>query len=299
MSFYRKAFNKPNHFSLTSLQGQNGFWILHGTGNYYFITPDGILFIPKSLRGKKVYDINDDHFNNLPEHEKNNPDYQEWLIDFQKNKNVEKIYNNHEFTKQGRDFVEKLRKFFIKNKFNKLETFGFNKEYSFDITYFDKLLAQNSLDRVKFYGRRIARNFRTIIEMMRNANKDVNKIEQDFYYLWNKLSSIFDFDPQSFTADEEVLEDSKESLICNTVENFISETINFITPQMIEIQNSIDKLYKSSKKSSAKITVKNFISLKELLNKYKTNYSSHDMGKNAKKILQSSSFLELQNIFQA
>ena len=274
--------------------GSKGYWTESDNGKLFLDFKTNRILIPKALRGRNPGDLNSKDFASVPKEENSDAVYKLWLADFNRKKSVDKLYDGFEWTDQGKILVDRLKKIFIKNKLDNVAVYSLDPKYSIKPELFDKLLVQSNADRVRSMGRSIAKKYRIVIELMRAAGRSrvANKIDNDFYYHWNKLEPLFDFNPADYNPKkatnepDEEQEKSQTETLQNIADKFLEDARNLMDPQMMDFSNSLSTFMKIVGKNNIPQIQKAYEDMISILMMYIGRYFHHPVGMAAEKIIQ-------------
>ena len=293
----------PPYANVLDFSGKKGYWTDHSEGGKIFLdSKSNRILFPKMLHGKNPGDVSAQDFAAIPKEESGNSVYKLWLEDFNRQKMVDKLFDGFSFTDQGKILVDRLKKSIIKSKLDNLSNYGLDIKYSINPEVFDKLMSQTSLDRVKSMARSIGKKYRIATELIRESGKPkiANKIDNDFYFNWNKLEPLFDFDPSKYipskaTQETDEQEEKSQETLQNIADAFLEETRNIMDPQMGEFQNAMGTFMKTVSKNNIPIAQKAYEAMISVLMMYIGRLGNHPVGYAAERIIQLPSLILLHH----
>jgi len=295
-----KIAHVPAFANVISWAGTSGYWTTNQDGNKLFLrAKDNRIWEPRALRGKNPGDVSKQDFDAIPKEESAGSSYSLWLEDFKREKSAEKLFDGAAWQDKGKILVDRLKKYIIKSKLDNATNFGLPMRYSVRLELFDKLLQQTNSEEVRSIGRSIGKKYRIITELLRESGKErlANKIDGDFYYHWNKIEVLFDFDPAKYNpkkavaGENEEEEKSKEETLQNIADQFLQDTRGLLDAQMTEFSNSLSNFMKIVGKNNIPQIQQAYEDMASILMKYVSLYGDHPVAINAEKILQLPSML--------
>ncbi len=299
-----KLASVPAYANIVDFGGFRGYWTTNQDNHKIFLdSKSNRIVFPRALHGKNPGDVSSKDFAAIPQEESGDAVYKLWLADFNRKKSVDKLFNGFEFTNEGKLLVDRLKKFFIKSKLDNVAVYSLDPAYSIKPEMFDKLMMQTSIDKVRTLGRSIAKKYRIVIELMRAAGRSrvANKIDNDFYYHWNKLEPLFDFNPADYNPKkatnepDEEQEKSQTETLQNIANSFLEESRNVMDPQMGEFMNALSDFMKVVGKNNFPLAQKAYENMASILMKYIGSYGKHPISLAAEKIIQLPSFILLHH----
>jgi hypothetical protein len=296
----------PPHVTITEMDGLKGFWTTNQDGHRIFLDiKSHRIIIPKALRGQNPQDVSDEDFKAIPTAESGNSSYKLWQEDFNRNKAATKIYDGFEFTNNGKILINRLKKSILKHHLDNIAVYSLDPKYSIKPEMFDKLMQQTNIDRAKYMAKIIAKKYRVIIELLKASGKirAANKIDGDFYYNWNKLEPLFDFDPAKYKPkldapepEEEVEENpAPTDTLQNIVQAFVAEVEPLIDAQMSDFANILDSFKNVVSMGNIALAQKAYEVMTSLLMKNIGRYGLHSIGLASEKIIQLPSYALLHH----
>lgn len=293
----------PPHVTVVNFDGIQGYWTINQDGHHIFLrSKDNKIWLPKSLRGKNPNDVSSEEFKAIPKEESGNASYELWKQDFNRSKAAEKIYDGFEFTDNGKILVDRLRKFILKSKLDNVAVYSLDPKYSIKPELFDKLMQQSNVERARSMGKNIAKKYRMIIELLKASGKSrvANKIDGDFYYNWNKLEPLFDFDPSKYKPKmDEPEPEEEESAPSETLQNltlhFVEQVEPLLDPQMADFANILDSFKNVVKMENIPLAQKAYEAMTAMLMKNIGRYGNHSIGLASGKVIQLPSYILLHH----
>lgn len=294
----------PPHAQICEWDNCSGYWTINQDGHHLFLrSKDNRIWIPRAFRGKNPGDVSNAEFSTLPKEDSGKASYNLWKEDFDRKNSATKLYDGFEFTDAGKLLVDRFKKFILKSKLDNVAVYSLDPKYSVKPESFDKLLTQSSADRVRSMGRSIAKKYRIATELLRESGKPriANKFDNDFYYHWNKLEPLFDFDPSKYKPElaspevDEEEEKSQTETLANIGDRFLEEARNLMDPQMGEFMSALSDFMKVIGKNNIPLAQKSYEVLASILMKYIGRMSQHPVGQAAEQIIQLPSFILLHH----
>lgn len=282
-----------------------GWWTeVGGKHKVYLREKDNRVHLPRTFRGKALTDIRPEDFDALSKEDSGDAHYKLWRQDFDRQHDIDKIYNGYQFTPFGLVLLERLKKYLMKNKFDDVAQLGLDPKYSINMALFDKFLATPYLDKVKTIGRSIAKKYRMVITLLEEMGKKrlTSRMDRDFYYHWDKLKNLFDFDPLGYkpTApqpeDEDEESEKTDDTLFKVKEAFMAEVHPFLNPQMASFIIMMENVAGCIDRNLLDIARQDFEHMTAILLKYIGQMGHHEIGQAAAQILQLPSYILLQNI---
>jgi len=299
-----KIAHVPPHAKVVFWDNVDGYWTTNQDNHKIFLrAKDNKVWIPKLLRGRNPGDISPRDFDSIPREESGDASYKLWLEDFNRADSANRLFDGAAWSDKGKILVDRLKKYIIKSKLDNATNFGLPLRYSVRPEYFDALLQQTNLEQVRSMGRNIGKKYRILTELLRESGKSrlANKIDSDFYYHWNKLQALFDFDPSSYepkkqvAGEDEAEEKSQTETIQNITDSFLETARNIMDPQMSEFMNALSDFMKVVGKNNIPLAQKAYTNMTTILMKYIGQFGNHPVGQAAEQILQLPSFILLHH----
>lgn len=207
--------------------GTEGFWVDSNAGMPFFIrTQDKAIWLPKTLRGKKIEDLTPEEIKALPKEDNGKALYKMWRQQHENEQAIGKLHNGYQFSDAGLVLVDRLKKLVDKYELDDVANLGLDRKLSINPVLFDKLLATNNRDNVKRIGRLIAKKFATLIQLLNQINPKIAKrLDADFMFQYKKLQALFDFDVLGFKPKSVDSEPEAEAGIEPTTMDHISDVL--------------------------------------------------------------------------
>lgn len=302
---FTKIAHVPPHVNIVEFSGTRGYWTTTQEGYKVFLrAKDNKIWIPKAFRGHNPGDVSTLDFDSIPNEESGDASYKLWLEEFNRTNSAERLFDGAEWTDKGKILVDRLMKYIIKSKLDDAQNYGFALRYSVRPEMFAKLLQQTNFEQVRSIGRSIGKKYRILTELLRETGKQriANKIDADFYYHWNKLEPLFDFNPEKYEPkkmvageNEEEGENSQEETLQNICNRFIEDARNIMDPQMGQFSNAMSEFVKTINKNNIPLAQQAYTNMSNILMKYIGHFSYHPVGQAAERIIQLPSYILLHH----
>lgn len=268
-----------------------GFWA-EICDNPVFITVKGIVWLPKTLRGKRPQDVTSHDFALLPPEDAAQTHYKDWIQTAKGSSARSKIWNGYAFTRQGRFGLQRLQKFFLKAHLNDVTRLGLDVKFSVNMQLFDVIEQTNNLTKVIRIGRALARKYKLIIELLKLDRKFrlVSRLEREFQPLWEKLNPLFTFDVTGYkpTFHENEEEEPEDIDIRELKKDFNQAAQPLMHPQMAEFIAAFEKFNHSEGDIKEE-----FDAMTSVLLSYIGRFGKHELGKSAQAILELPEYISL------
>lgn len=195
-----KVANLPAWANVTNFMGTLGYWVDTNFGQPCFLRKDdNVIWLPKTLRGKKIEDLSPEELKNVPKEDSGKVLYKQWRLQNDIDQSVKKLHNGYAFSEVGKALIDKLHKLVDKYELDDVTNIGLDKRFSVNPVLFEKMLQTNNQDDVKRLGRIITKKVATIIHLLSQVNPKIAKrLDADFMYQYKKLQALFDFDVTKF-----------------------------------------------------------------------------------------------------
>lgn len=190
----------PPWANVTHFDGVEGFFVDTNAGDKVFLRKsDHVIWLPKSLRGRKVESLHPDELKMLPKEDSGKAHYESWRVKNDSELALSKLHNGYAFQPQGQALLERMTKLIDKYELDNTANIGLDPKFSINPDIFQKLIQSNNRDDVKRWGKVIAKKFAMIIHMLAQVNpKMAKRLDSDFMFAYKKLMPLFDFDPTKF-----------------------------------------------------------------------------------------------------
>lgn len=297
-----KIASTPPWANVVNYQGVDGFWVDSNAGMPFFLRKqDHIIWLPKSLRGKKIEDLTPEEIKALPKEDNGKNLYKQWREQHENEQAVGKLHNGYQFSDAGLVLVDRLKKLVDKYELDDLSNLGLDRRYSINPALFDKLLTTNNRDDVKRIGRLIAKKFATAIQLLNQVNPKIAKrLDADFMFQYKKLQALFDFDVVGYNPNvQEPAEPETESGIEPTtldhvrdvlIKTFVSDAQPLLTDPQLAAANQAFALMQASPQKAEDYLHQG---LDFLMKVHKLAQPGHPLAEAAKKVLELPSLKEL------
>lgn len=310
MSGFVRLSSKPPWAKLVHLPGDNidGYWTELGKHPVFLRDRDDRVHLPRTLRGRSVSSLRHEDLDAVPSTDSGASHYKLWLEDFNKQRLIDKIWNGYSFTPFGLILIDRWRKFMAKNHLDDVGQLGIDPKFSINLEHFDRMMQTPYLDRVRRTGRALAKKYRMIITLLQaiNKTKTAARLDRDFYYHYDKLRDLLDFDAAAYdpeTPDEEDHEDAKvaESLdALQLMGMFVTEVQPMLDPQMGLFIKELDVFHQCLEAGDEEKARIMFKTMTGTLMKYVGTLGNHPVGQAAQAILTLPSYKTLaEKIFPA
>jgi hypothetical protein len=239
-SGFTRLASLPPWASKINHDGVDGYWTDAGK-NKVFLNTKNLVHFPKTLRGKSITDLRQEDFDAVPKEDQGDVHYDLWREDFDRKRQADKIFSDYKFTPMGQILIDRLRKYLLKCKLDDVTQLGLDGKYSINPAIFDKMLATPHVEKVRQYLKTVAKKYRMIITLLEDQGKQrlAKKYDRDFYFNWDKLAPLADFDAASYKPKVEAKEreDEEEDAINDNValeakNKFIQDAEPLLDPQM-------------------------------------------------------------------
>jgi len=180
--------------------GTEGYFVDTNLGDKVFLRKqDQVIWLPKTLRGRKVQDLMPDDLKNLPTEDKGKTHYKSWRAQNDAEQALSKIHNGYSFQPQGQALLARLTKLIEKYELDNTGNLGIDPKYSISPELINRMMQANNRDDVARLGRVIGKKFATIIHLLNQVNPKIAKrLDADFMFAYKPLMALFNFDPTEF-----------------------------------------------------------------------------------------------------
>lgn len=190
----------PPWANVINYEGVQGFWVDTNLGQPVFLRKqDQVIWLPKTLRGKRVEQLQPDEMKQLPTEDQGKTHYKRWRAQNDAEQTISKMHNGYAFEPQGQALLDRLIKVVDKYELDNTQNLGLDPRYSINSALLQKLTQTNNREDVARIGRVIGKKFVTIIHLLNQTNpKLAKRLDADFMFAYQKLQPLFGFDPTTF-----------------------------------------------------------------------------------------------------